>query len=170
MSLPTTQELIAFISSTVDGPVEGSDYYIDDDGLINVDIENVGVAGSIIRQVNQSKLYSEKMVRITVSGDTIILGFDTIRAMPSVYTLTIGKNKDTLAEVKEDGTGKFCFYLNDRRNTRTFRKLATAKRFIKDMDKELKKPPIDIEETQEDDIIDFKFEYDEIESLDEIIG
>ena len=170
MALPTKQELIEFISNIADGLVEGTDYYIDDDGLINVDIKNAGIAGSIIREVNQSNLYSEKMVRITVSGDTIILGFDTIRTMPSVFALTIGKNKDTLAEVKEDGTGKFCFYLNDRRNTRTFRKLSTAKRFIKDMDKELKKPPMDIEENQEDDIIDFKFEYDEIESLDEIIG
>jgi hypothetical protein len=56
----------------------------------------------------------------------------------SVYTANIGYMRDTLVEVKKDEAGKFCLYVNKKRATRMFAKLAAAKSFLKKLDHELK--------------------------------
>jgi hypothetical protein len=55
-----------------------------------------------------------------------------------VYTAKIGFKGDVLAEVKKDESGKFCIYINKKRQARLFSKLSSTKQTIKLLDKELR--------------------------------
>jgi hypothetical protein len=128
-------QLLEIISDPFDGPEEGVDFWVDEQGYIQVN--EVYTAALIMRKANISKLFDKKLVKVGQRGDSILLGFDTLLDVTSVYTANIGFKNDTLAEVKQDTDGKFCLYLNKKRHPRLFKKLASAKSFLKKLDKEL---------------------------------
>jgi len=125
------------IGDPINGPYEGEDYWIDEDGTIQVAENNAILAGTILRKANNSGQFAVKLVKIGQRGDSIILGFDTLLDADPVYTTNIGYMRDTLAEVKKDTAGKFCLYLSKKRATRMFTKLTAAKTFLKKLDKDL---------------------------------
>jgi hypothetical protein len=125
------------IGDPIMGPFEGEDYWIDEDGTIQVAENNVVLAATILRKTNNSGEFATKLVKIGQRGDSILLGFDTLLDVDPVYTAKIGFKGDTLAEVKKDLAGKFCLYLNKKRATRMFSKLTSAKSFLKKLDKEM---------------------------------
>jgi hypothetical protein len=57
----------------------------------------------------------------------------------------IGYKKDTLAEIKKDTSGKFVLYLNRQRSARLFKKLTSAKLFLKKLNKDLLQDPVEPE-------------------------
>lgn len=126
------------IADPIDGPYEGEDYWIDEDGTIQIAENNVVLAATIMRKANNSGEFATKLVKIGQRGDSIILGFDTLLDAEAVYKTQIGYMRDTLAEVKQDQAGKFCLYLNKKRSTRMFNKLTSVKSFLKKLDKELR--------------------------------
>jgi hypothetical protein len=125
------------IGDPIQGPYEGEDYWIDEDGTIQIAENNVVLAATIMRKANNSGQFAVKLVKIGHRGDSIILGFDTLLDAEPVYVTNIGYMRDTLAEVKKDTAGKFCLYINKKRATRMFTKLSTAKTYLKKLDKEL---------------------------------
>ena len=125
------------IGDPINGPYEGEDYWIDEDGTIQIAENNAILAGTILRKANNSGQFDVKLVKIGQRGDSIILGFDTLLDAEPVYKTQIGYMRDTLAEVKKDTAGKFCLYLNKKRATRMFTKLTAAKTFLKKLDREL---------------------------------
>jgi hypothetical protein len=125
------------IGDPINGPYEGEDYWIDDDGTIQIAENNAILAGTILRKANNSGQFDTKLVKIGQRGDSIILGFDTLLDADPVYVVDIGYMRDTHAEVKKDLAGKFCLYLNKKRATRMFTKLSAAKTFLKKLDREL---------------------------------
>jgi hypothetical protein len=133
-----SEQLTTIITDPFDGPFEGEDYYIDADGIVQVPVDNIKLAAIIMRKVNASGMFDKKLVRVGQGGDNIWLGFDTMVDADAVYTQRIGPNKETLVEVKKDLVGKYCLYINNHRSTRLFKKLITAKNFIKQLDIELK--------------------------------
>ncbi len=125
------------IGDPIEGPFEGEDYWIDDDGTIQVAENNVRLAATIMRKANNSGAFHQRLVKVGASGDSILLGFDTLVDVPPVYTTKIGYKGDMLAEVKKDETGKFCLYLNGKRAARLFNKLSSVKTALKKLDKEM---------------------------------
>ena len=125
------------IGDPINGPYEGEDYWIDEDGTIQIAENNAILAGTILRKANNSGQFDVKLVKIGQRGDSIILGFDTLLDAEPVYVTDIGYMRDTHAEVKKDLAGKFCLYLNKKRATRMFTKLSAAKTFLKKLDREL---------------------------------
>jgi hypothetical protein len=91
----------------------------------------------IMRKANTSGLFPVNLVKVAHKGDSIILGFDNVSNTEPVFTNQIGYQKGVLAEVKVGDDGKFCIYLDKRRSARTFAKLASAKTFVKRLDKDL---------------------------------
>jgi hypothetical protein len=125
------------ISDPILGPYEGEDYWIDEDGTVQIAENNVVLAATIMRKANNSGQFAVKLVKIGHRGDSIILGFDTLLDAEPVYVTDIGYMRDTHAEVKKDTAGKFCLYINKKRATRMFSKLTAAKTYLKKLDKEL---------------------------------
>lgn len=126
------------IADPINGPYEGEDYWIDDDGAIQVAENNIVLAANILRRVNNSELFDVKLVKIGQRGDSILLGFDTLLDSDPVYTVKIGFQGDTLAEVKRTQDNRFCVYLNKKRATRMFKKLVSAKTYLKQLDKDMR--------------------------------
>lgn len=133
------------IGDPINGPYEGEDYWIDEDGTIQIAENNAILAGTILRKANNSGQFDTKLVKIGQRGDSIILGFDTLLDADPVYVTDIGYMRDTHAEVKKDTAGKFCLYLNKKRATRMFTKLTAAKTFLKKLDKELQNEAVEPE-------------------------
>ena len=130
-------QLLDIISDPFNGPFEGEDFWIDDNGTIQVAENNVRVAAMIMRKTNSSGKFSQRLVKIGAQGDSILLGFDTLSDVKPVYTAKIGFKGDMLAEVKEDTTGKFCLYINGKRGTKMFAKLSAVKAALRKLDKEI---------------------------------
>lgn len=141
--------LSKLISDPYQGPFEGEDYFIDVDGSIQVPVDNVKLAALVMRRVNISGKFDKKLVKVGQSGDNVILGFDTLSEQPAVYTGKIGFHGDVAVEIKKDEAGKFCIYLDKKRSSRLFKKLSSAKTFLKRLDNELQAIPVELE--QEDD-------------------
>jgi len=141
--------LSKLISDPFEGPFEGEDYFIDDDGTIQVPVDNVKLSALITRRVNISGKFDKKLVKLGQSGDTIILGFDTLVDQPAVYTGKIGFRGDVTAEIKKDESGKFCIYLDKKRSSRLFKKLSSAKVFLKRLDNELQEIPVESEQEED---------------------
>lgn len=121
-----------------DGLYEGDEYFIDEELLIHVPDNNMKASSQIIREINSSGMFEQKLVRITKKGDSIILGFDSIAESESVYTTYIGPEAEVEIEVKKDPSGsKFYIYNNGKRSSKTFDKLTKAKRYITALDKQL---------------------------------
>lgn len=132
-----TENLLEIISDPISGPYEGEDFFVDEDGLIQVSENNVRIAAMIMRRANTSGKFESNLVKLGQRGDTILLGFDTLLDIDPVYTAQIGYQKGMLAEVKKDAKGKFCLYLDKKRSARMFAKLASVKTFIKRLDADL---------------------------------
>lgn len=133
----THTQLNELIEDPINGPFEGEDYWIDPDGTVQVTNNNVALAGRIMRKVNASGLFETRLVKTGQRGDNILLGFDTLVDQEPVYKAKIGFKRDTLAEVKKDHQGKFAVYLNKQRTARMFKKLVSAKQYLKQLDYEL---------------------------------
>lgn len=129
--------LTDLISDPYDGPYEGEDYFIDNDGHIQVPTNNTKLAALIMRKVNQSQQFDKRLVKLNQGGGTIVLGFDTLIDAEPVYTTNIGVDS-TLVEVKKDSNDKFCIYINQQRDSILFKKLKTAKTYIKQLDNKLR--------------------------------
>jgi hypothetical protein len=132
------QQLGDIITDPITGPFEGEDYWIDEDGTIQISENNIRLAAIIMRKANTSGVFEHKLVKIGNRGDSVLLGFDDLVDQPAVYASDIGYKNDTHAEVKLDKAGKFCLYLNNKRCTRMFKKLASVKLFLKRLDQDLK--------------------------------
>ena len=130
-------QLLGIISDPIVGPFEGEDFCIDEQGYIQVYDSNLKIAAMIMRKANTSGLFSVNLVKVAHKGDNIILGFDNLSTTEPVFANQIGYKKSVLAEVKVGEDGKFCIYLDKRRSARTFTKLASAKTFVKRLDRDL---------------------------------
>lgn len=129
------KQLLSVITDPYDGREEGVDFWVDEQGYIQT--QDVRTAALIMRTANTSGKFTQNLVKVGQKGDSILLGFDTLLTVESLYTDRIGMRKDILAEVKRDENDRFCVYLNYKRSARMFIKLASAKRFIKSLDKDL---------------------------------
>jgi hypothetical protein len=132
-----SEKLTKIITDPLDGPFEGEDFWIDDNGTIQVAENNVKLAAIIMRKTNSSGKFTQRLVKVGAQGDSILLGFDTLSDADPVYTVKIGFKGDMLAEVKEDTSGKFCLYINGKRGTKMFAKLSAVKSALKKLDKDL---------------------------------
>jgi hypothetical protein len=132
-----SEKLTKIISDPFEGPFEGEDFWIDDNGIIQVAENNVRVAAMIMRKANLSGKFDQRLVKIGSQGDSILLGFDNLSEVVPVYTAKIGFKGDMLAEVKQDQSGKFCLYINGKRSSKMFSKLSGVKSAVKKLDKEL---------------------------------
>jgi hypothetical protein len=130
-------QLLDIISDPISGPFEGEDFCIDEQGYIQVYDHNPKTAAMIMRKANTSGVFDVNLVKIAHKGDSIILGFDHLSSVEPVFKNQIGYQKSVLAEVKVSDDGKFCIYLDKRRSSRIFNKLASAKTFVKRLDKDL---------------------------------
>lgn len=146
----TVAEAISnLVGDPINGPYEGEDYWIDDNGSIQVNNNDVRLAATIMRKINASNLFETKLVKTGQRGDSILLGFDTLLDAEANYTTRIGFNNETLAEVKKDTAGKFCLYLNNKRATRMFAKMAGAKAYLKTLDADMRNDHIEPVEQDE---------------------
>ena len=133
-----SEKLTKIITDPINGPFEGEDFWIDDNGTIQVAENNVKLAAIIMRKTNSSGKFKQRLVKVGAQGDSILLGFDTLSSSDPVYTVKIGYKGDMLAEVREDDTGKFCLYINGKRGTKMFSKLSAVKVALKKLDKEMR--------------------------------
>ena len=115
------------IADPFNGPFEGEDYWIDDNGVIQVAENNVRLAAIIMRKTNLSGEFDKKLVKIGAQGDSILLGFDSLTDALPVYSAKIGFKGDMFAEVKKDESGKFCLYINGKRGNKMYAKLSAVK-------------------------------------------
>lgn len=129
------EQLLAVITDPYDGREEGVDFWVDEQGYIQT--HDVRTAARLMRTANTSGEFTQNLVKVAQKGDSIILGFDTVSESESVFSNQIGYQKGVLAEIKEDADGKFCVYLDKKRSARMFTKLASAKTFVKRLDKDL---------------------------------
>jgi len=145
-----TGHMANIISDPFDGPFEGEDFCIDDQGYIQVTNNNVKLAALILRKVNTSNIFPKKLIKIGSSGDSILLGFDDLSESNSVHTDNIGPNNETKIQVRKDDSGKFFVYVNDRRSARPLKSMTSVKKFIKNLDQELNQIASVPEESFED--------------------
>jgi hypothetical protein len=131
------QQLIDLITDPISGPFEGEDFCVDEQGYIQVYNNDPKIAAMIMRKANISGVFPVNLVKIAHKGDSIVLGFDTVAGTEPVFSNQIGYQKDVLAEVKVAADGKFCIYLDKKRSAKVFAKLASAKTFIKRLDRDL---------------------------------
>lgn len=136
--MTNNEKLSDLIADPIEGPYEGEDFWVDENNTIQVTGNNIMLAGKIMRKVNSSGLFERRLVKIGQRGDNLLLGFDTLVDVEPSYSTKIGFKRDTLAEVKKDEQGKYCVYLNGQRTARLFKKLVSAKQFLKQIDHELK--------------------------------
>ena len=140
-------DVVDLINDPYNGPEEGVDFWVDEQGLIQV--SDTRTAGLILRTVNTSGNFTSQLVKIGQSGDSVLLGFDELLNIDPVYAARIGYKRDTQVEVKSDTSDKFFIYVNKKRLARTFKKLAQAKRYIKQLDKDLQQEATEPEATEE---------------------
>lgn len=133
-----SEKLIKLIQDPFNGPFEGEDFMINEEGFIEVPSYNAKLAGTICRKVNISQKFDQNLVKFGVKGDTIILGFDELENVDSEYQTKIGYKNDTLAEVKPDHANRYHVYINSKRTSKMFNKLSVAKAYITKFDKILK--------------------------------
>jgi len=140
-------DVVDLINDPYNGPEEGVDFWVDEQGLMQV--SDTRTAGLILRTVNTSGNFTSQLVKIGQSGDSVLLGFDELLNIDPVYAARIGYKRDTQVEVKSDTNDKFFIYVNKKRLARTFKKLAQAKRYIKQLDKDLQQEATEPEATEE---------------------
>jgi len=131
-------KIIKIVEDPFNGPFEGEDFNITDDGFIEVPEYNHRLAGMICRKVNTSNKFDQKLVKFGQKGDAIILGFDDLENVKPEYTVRIGYKNDVLAEIKIDNKGLYRIYISGRRQNKLFNKLSVAKAHLTRLDKGLK--------------------------------
>ena len=129
------EQLLEVISDPYNGREEGVDFWVDEEGYIQA--QDVRTAALLMREANTSGVFTQNLVKVGQKGDSILLGFDNLLDADAVFKIKIGPQNDILAEVKQDDNAQFCVYLNKKRSARMFTKLASAKRFVKSLDKDL---------------------------------
>lgn len=129
--------LNALIEDPFDGPFEGEDFIITPQGDVEVTNADARLAAIIMRKVNTSGAFAQRLVKTGQRGDVIILGFDTLIDAAPVYTTKIGVDRKIIAEVKKTPEGKYCVYLNKERQARTFNKQVSAKTYLKTLNAQL---------------------------------
>lgn len=140
-------DVVDLVNDPYNGPEEGVDFWVDEQGLIQV--SDTRTAGLIMRTVNTSGNFTSQLVKIGQKGDSVLLGFDELLNIEPVYVARIGYKRDTQIEVKSDTSDKFFIYVNKKRLARTFKKLAQAKRYIKQLDKDLQQEATEPEAIEE---------------------
>jgi len=140
-------DVVDLVNDPYNGPEEGVDFWVDEQGLIQV--SDTRTAGLIMRTVNTSGNFTSQLVKIGQKGDSVLLGFDELLNIEPVYVARIGYKRDTQIEVKSDTEDKFFIYVNKKRLARTFKKLAQAKRYIKQLDKDLQQEATEPEAIEE---------------------
>lgn len=131
--------LLDLIQDPFNGPYEGEDFHIEDDGTIHVVENNIRMAAMIMRRINTSDLFSSPLVKVGLRGGAIILDFDSVFHTEPVFVNRIGPGRATLAEVKESAEGKFFVYLDKKRCVKEFKRLSQAKTYITRTDKTLQR-------------------------------
>ena len=131
------EKLVNLLDSPYEGPYEGEDFIVNDDGYIQVFDNNIRLCGLIVHKVNKSSISDKTMVKLYTAGDAITLGFDETRAVESIFSKNIGFHGDVQAEIKVDTEGKFIVYINNKRKVKMYTTLAQAKVAINKLDKEL---------------------------------
>lgn len=140
--------LLEVITDPYQGREEGVDFWVDEEGYIQT--MDVRTAALIMRTANNSGEFTQNLVKVGQKGGSILLGFDTLVDLPPVHIAKIGYLKSVNAEIKTDGK-KFSVYLDGKRSTRVFNKLASAKTYIKRLDKDLQTTGNIIENYEESD-------------------
>ena len=98
-----SETLNDMIADPFDGPFEGEDFWVTEDGIIQVNNNDVGLAGKIMRKINQSGNFDKPLIKLGTSGDSIQLSFDTLGDTTPIFSAKIGF--------------KGIFYLTQRSNT-----------------------------------------------------
>lgn len=142
------QTLIDVITDPFVGPYYGEDYFIDSDGVIQVN--DIKTAALIMRKVNLSMQFNTKLVRLGTSGDVVSLGFDQLASAEPVFSTTVGPNKLPI-DVKANESGKFCLYVDGKRSVKMFAKMSAVKKYIKQLDKELFQVAVNTDDEFEND-------------------
>ena len=124
------------ILNPYEDPQEGIDFFVDGNQII-VPERNVKVAAKILRLVNQSKQFDQDLVNMGISGDSISLAFDNVQNSVSLHMALIGDNASIRAEVKSNNH-EFFVYIDGKRKSKIFKTLASAKRYVKSLDRQLK--------------------------------
>jgi len=133
-----SEKIVKLIEDPFDGPFEGEDFSITNDGYIEVPSHLTKLAGTICRKINTSNKFDQTLVRFGVKGDVIILGFDDLENIEADYRASIGYKYDTLAEIKQDQQNRYHVYINKKRTSKVFNRLSTAKSYLTKFDKVLK--------------------------------
>lgn len=145
--MATLEQLLEVISDPYEDREEGVDFWVDEDGYIQT--QDVRTAALIMRTANTSGVFDHNLVKVGQKGDSILLGFDTLLDAEPVFSIKIGYQKAISAEVKKDDNNKFCVYLDRKRGTRLFNKLASVKSYLKKLDKELQTQGQDVASYEE---------------------
>lgn len=119
----------------IDGPFEGEDYHVDEEGYIVVD--DPLTAGRICRIVNK-KIIDKKLIKLGTKGGAVILGFDELRDVNPVYSDSVGDDRDIKVNVKQGLNGIHFVYVDGRRMPKSYKTLGLAKAYVKKLDRDLK--------------------------------
>lgn len=117
----------SYVGDPVAGPYEGEDYWFEEDMVY---VTSIPVAAKIMQVVNESGKFDRKLVKFRKAGDVTMLGFDTTQDQEPVFTRKLGLNRDVVAEVKVSEIGRFCIFLNGKRETVQHRTMTAAKRYL----------------------------------------
>ena len=120
----------------IEGPYEGEDYWAEDE-FVYVGNRNVVLAAKIMREVNRTTHFDKRLVKFRTAGDVIVLGFDSLADIESVFTCRIGSHKEKLIELKESEDGRLAMYMNKERSSTTFKTLKASKSYIKKLHRTL---------------------------------
>jgi hypothetical protein len=129
------EKVVRMIEDPFNGPFEGEDFSLNENGFIEVPVDNVKLAGTICSRINKSSRFTRPIVKFGTKGDCILLGFDYLSDVEPIFTKQIGYRLGTLAEIKQDSKDQYHIYIDGKKQTKTFEKLAVAKAFITKLDK-----------------------------------
>jgi hypothetical protein len=135
-----SETLNDMIADPFDGPFEGEDFWVTEDGIIQVNNNDIGLAGKIMRKINQSGNFDKPLIKLGTSGDSIQLSFDTLGDTTPIFSAKIGFKGDMLAEIRQSENDKkeYLLYMNGKRNVKVYNSLARVKRAINKLDSEMK--------------------------------
>lgn len=131
-------KLMRIIEDPINGPFEGEDFWIEEDGIIQVPDNNIKMSSTIVRKVNQSNKFKQRLVNLGKKGDCIQLGFDELVDQKPIFESKIGHKDFTGVAVRQDSNGQCYIYIDGKRLNKVFKRLSQAKNHINRLDKVLK--------------------------------
>lgn len=131
-------KLIRVIQDPFNGPFDGEDFWVEDDGIIQVPDNNVKMSSNIVRKVNQSNKFKQKLVNLGKKGDCIQLGFDELADQTPIFETNIGYKNSSKIAVRHDANEQCYVYVDGKRSNKVFKRLTQAKAYINRLDKVLK--------------------------------